>query len=288
MIRIDMSELVVRENKYYSGSILFNGVGYAKGDEHEIQTYIIENGKVVGTYTPICAEGVSGYAQIDVTGLLAEEVNTQYPLEFDGGHFTGIGYEFTNGLCNHEMLFIDGAVRSEMWWRPTGMLIACNRSGEFSEQYHWLANGQMDSAAVNTAALRILFKFHDTGELRSLLIEGDVRSRMPELARLEHFPVKSMDGFAFLRGGPSVFLARDGIDDLLFEMMARSGVFGKTQSLLLKDTRVTGKSLSALAQLISLRTIVLESNNEQQRELASELRRHRPDLVVDHIPERIL
>ena len=70
--------------------------------------------------------------------------------------------------------------------------------------------------------------------------------------------------------------------------MARSGVFGKTQSLLLKDTRVTAKSLSALAQLISLRTIVLESNYEQQRELASELRRHRPDLVVDHIPERIL
>jgi hypothetical protein len=197
MIRIQMHELSAVSGKYYFSGTPFTGVSYASDEERGIRSFQIENGSVLGTYRPTCAGGSSGYAQIDVTGLLADEVNTQHPLDFAGGHFTGIGYEFTNGRCNHEMLFIDGAVRCEMWWRPSGMLIACSRSGEFSEQYHWLANGQMDSAAVNTGALRILFKFHDSGELRSLLMEGDVRSRMPELARLEHFPVKSVDDLRF-------------------------------------------------------------------------------------------
>ena len=134
--------------------------------------------------------GGRGHPQIEVTGLLAVEANTKYPLDFDGGHSTGIGYEFHNGYCNHAMLFVDGAVRCESWWRSTGILLAYNRSGEFFENYRWLANGKMDSATVAAAPLRIMFNVFDSGELQSLIIDGDVRSRLPDLAQLEHFPVK--------------------------------------------------------------------------------------------------
>ncbi len=287
MIRIQLSELVIEDGKYHFDDQLFTGAGYARGEAREVRTFQIEDGSVVGPYIPNCAEGGRGHPQIEVTGLLAVEENTKYPLDFDGGHFTGIGYEFHNGYCNHEMLFVDGAVRCESWWRSTGMLLAYNRSGEFFENYRWRANGKMDSATVAAAPLRIMFNFFDSGELQSLIIDGDVRSRLPDLAQLEHFPVKTWDCFGGLRGGAKVFFAREGIDDQLLELMAHTGVFEKTQSLTLKGTSVTGQSLSSLAQLGSLQKLVIESDNEQQQELASELSKRRPDLVVDHKSERV-
>ena len=222
MLRIQIRELVHVEGSFYLGNAPFSGVGYADDDERNIRTMRIEGGSIVGTYTALCANGVTSYRQIDVTGLIADDENAQFPLDYEGGNFTGIGYGFQDGFCIYEMLFVRGVVQADYWFDEHGVLLAYNCFGNLEEHYRWFAAGRMETASVSSVTLRIILDFLDGGMLQSLIVKGEVLARLPEIAELEHFPVKTLEALGKLRGGPRVFLAGSGVNDQLFSGIATS------------------------------------------------------------------
>jgi hypothetical protein len=287
MIRLKLNQLVLDGDRYLHNGCPFSGVSFSVGEEREARGLVLQDGVVTGAYSPVCGSGGSEYSQLDVTGLLVDEANTRHPMSFGNGIYSGIGYEFQDGHCIHEMLFDNGRVRCDSWWSKSGLLIGLNRSDHFEEHYQWSAIGQIKSATIACPSFSIMVNFLDDGRLQSLTAEGDVISRLDELSGCDYFPVKNFEDFGRLKGGSNVYLSRNAVSASLFDLMTASGVFDETVSLTLNDTAVTITAVQSIAKLKALKRVLIQSKDTRASDLALELGKIRSDMVVEFKQSRI-
>ncbi|NHZ67099.1 hypothetical protein F1735_33395 [Massilia sp. CCM 8694] len=266
----------------------FSGAGFMVGAQREVRSFQMKDGIFAGAYRPLCADDAIGLAQLDVTGLLCDEENAQYPLPESIETFSGIGYEFQNGHCIHEILFCRGAVVCDCWWLKSGLLVGYNRIGDIYHHYDWYSSGVLKSATVSCGeSFSGMLGFLEDGRLRALTLQGDFFSNLPDIFRTtSFFPVEKKEGLALLKGAESVYLSRNCIDDSVIELMATSGSFDETTTLKFNDTNIGSRAASILSALKNLKTLSIESPDASQRVIAENIMERRPDMNATFILTR--
>ena len=214
MKRVSIALLKEQNALFMHEGELFSGVGFLIDAKRIVHAFYITNGKLVGPYTPVCAPGILGLAQLDITGLLSQDENAKYPLENMDDNFSGVGYEFQNGYCIHEILFDRGAVICDCWWVNSGVLTNFNLFEDIFHHYTWYSSGVLKSASVECAELFSgVFKFAEDGKLQGLMLYGEFFKNLPTIsARTDFFPIKVKEDIALFKSAPSLYFSGNGIN----------------------------------------------------------------------------
>ncbi|UOD29683.1 hypothetical protein INH39_30590 [Massilia violaceinigra] len=247
-----------------------------------------DEGRFAGAYQPWRAPDASGLPKLDVTGLLSDDENDRYSLPRHIQTFSGIGYQFQNGYCIHEILFDRGALVADGWWIGSGLLVGFNLIGKVNHSYDWYSSGQLKSASVICGELFAGFLgFFENGRLRSLTLHGDFFSMLPDIAgATSFFPLKKRNDLAFLRGAENMYLSGRCVDNGVIELMANSGAFDATTALTINDATLGEVAVSVLSRLTNLKTLSIESPDAAQSAIAGNIKKLRPDINTDFIPAK--
>ena len=121
MIRLTTALLSYENGKYFYQNQLFSGIGYHVVDATVEAIGIYEQGSCVADYANEYLPQPIQQFQIDSDYLEPENEDDYEPLMcYEGQRYSGMAYDFHNGFCTGELLYINGQLSSSVNYYTSG------------------------------------------------------------------------------------------------------------------------------------------------------------------------
>lgn len=237
--------------RYFLLGMEFSGVGFEIGLDKRVRAIELVNGIEAGGYHPFCASPGDQLDQVDLTGMLSDY---EVPL-YQGHPFSGIGYEFDDGVCTREVFMRNGIVYSEARWTEAGQMVYFDvPNDEFGEVYEWYPSGELRSVDVTTnSEFHGGMRFSEDGELVILSACNGFLKAVSRIARkARFFPISDIHHIGRIKISSGLTLFGGDIVDEFFRYLTDGGVLKKVSVLKLINVGVDFLSLIDLRNLREL------------------------------------
>ncbi|WP_175976292.1 hypothetical protein [Burkholderia sp. BCC1047] len=251
MNRVKIELMERKGGRYFLLGREFSGVGFEIGLDKRVHAIELVNGIEAGGYHPFCASPGDQLDQVDLTGMLSDY---EVPL-YQGHSFSGIGYEFDDGVCTREVFMRNGIMYSEARWTGAGQMVYFDvPNDEFGEVYEWYSSGELRGVDVTTnSEFHGGMRFSEDGELVILSACNGFLEAVPRIARkARFFPISDIHDIERLKISSGLTLFGGDIEGEFFRYLTDSGVLKKIDVLKLINVGVNFLNLIDLPNLREL------------------------------------
>ncbi|WP_211468259.1 hypothetical protein [Collimonas silvisoli] len=271
MNRVLLSAMETKEGKYIYQNKLFSGIGFSIDVEEKVSAYEMNKGIILDPYYSICAPDNNEYMQVDLTGQLSDYVLPQYL----GQTFSGIGYEFTEDICDREVFLKNGVAYWEAHWHKNGNMLYFDVPNEFFEEiYEWYPSGAIKKIKISASnKFSGALDFTEDGRLRFLSSRDGLFQNLSYIStQAKFFHFEKISDIGKLQTVEEFSLLGNDIDDNFLDFMLDSKMFENTFVLKLINTNVESLNVNKLPLLRELHIdngMSLFDNPEKSRKLYS-------------------
>ncbi|MXN79037.1 hypothetical protein GR157_30465 [Burkholderia sp. 4701] len=251
MNRVVAELMEKREGRYFLLGKPFSGIGFIVESDGKVRAMELVDGIAVGDYYPICASPGLRFDQVDLTGMLSDY---ELPL-YQGRPYSGVGYEFDNGICTREAFLKGGVVYSEARWSEAGVMAYFDvPNDEFGEVYEWNDFGVLIKVGISTndrfyGGLR----FSESGELVFLSACNGFLENVPQISRVaRYFPVSTSRDIARLPVSEDLVLFGGDVGDDFFRFLVDSGALKNVAVLTLANVGIEFLNVTGIPRLREL------------------------------------
>jgi hypothetical protein len=269
MNRVMLSAMETKEEKYIYKNKLFSGIGFSVDAEGKVSAYEMNKGIVLDSYCPICAPDNNEYMQVDLTGQLSDYVLPQYL----GQTFSGIGYEFTEDICDREVFLKNGVAYWEAHWHKNGNMLYFDVPNEFFEEiYEWYPSGVIKKIKISASnKFSGALDFTEDGKLRFLSSRDGLFQNLGYISnQAKFFHLEKISDIGKLRAAEEFSFFGNDVNDNFLDFMVDSKMFENTFVLKLINTNVEHLNVNKLPLLQELHIdseMSLFENPEEFRKL---------------------
>lgn len=251
MNRILFSAMEKKDGKYIYRDNFFSGLGFSIDSEGKVSAFEVREGVVFNSYHSICAPNNEEYMQVDLTGQLSDYVLPQY----QGKPYSGIGYEFSDNICDREVFLENGITYSEAHWNENGDLMYFDIPNEsFGEICEWYSNGMLKIVKISTKdKFAGAISFAEDGKLNFLSSRGDLLKNLEYISsKAKFFPFKEISDIEKLEITKEFSLFGEDVTSEFLCRIIDAKMLANTTTLRLINTNVKYLNLKKIPLLRKL------------------------------------
>lgn len=203
--------------------------------------------------------------------LLTSEDSDDEPYLFNGVPFTGVSYVFNSNYLDGVQHLENGYITKEKSWYKNGQTATLDiTKSNLSQEYWWNQDGTPKRVYLfSPPDNQLNMEFNDKGELRGITINNEILNTpqyqndltYPEFASLRHiFSYPIADKFT---------LFGNGITDLILDEILQTLKTSNIESISIRNTAATDKSLQHLQEVKSLSEVTITSDHPCAEEIAN-------------------
>jgi hypothetical protein len=260
-----------KEEKYIYQNKLFSGIGFSVDADGKVSAYEMNKGIILNSYCSICAPDNNEYMQVDLTGQLSDYVFPQYL----GQAFSGIGYEFTENICDREVFLKNGVAYWEAHWHENGNMLYFDVPNKFFEEiYEWYPNGIIKKIKISASnKFSGALDFAEDGKLRFLSSRDGLFENLNYIStQAKFFHFENISDIGKLKAVEEFSFFGNDVSDNFLDLMLDSKMLENTFVLKLINTNVESLNIDKLPLLRELHIdngMSLFDNSEKYRKLYS-------------------
>lgn len=243
MLRITYDALEKDKNLYYYENQLFSGIVFEVQNDIIVNRFTCQQGVLGETYQSTFFPLQESKLWISFDALIGEKHEDAEPFLYQGKRFNGIAIEIDGNFCVRESLFVNGRTAGEAEFYYSGEL---ESHGDYqdilSQDYEWFKSGALKSVQIQAVdEFRVEFKFSENRKLTYMDIDGKYFENIDRYKNeLKHpFFLESIDFSKDVALGKTLFLASEGMNDLVYAELEKCKGFQDLKSMSLFHTSLS-------------------------------------------------
>ncbi len=238
----------------------FSGVAIGFSDCTVSNKMRVDRGVYVGDYEGDLIKINEEQMLVNFSYLEEEEHGPDVPFMYDGRRFSGIAFEFHEGICIGEHAYENGWRSDSVSYRSTGELANFDlMENGFAQRADFYEGGKLKSIYLFEKELfHTTFAFDEIGNVTVINIEGSYFDNIKNYRDRVKCLVPESKKLAHIKGADFVKLSGEEVDDEVFSSLCEIGLT-YTSKLWIWRTQITAVSISMLTTLKSLKELNVES-----------------------------
>jgi hypothetical protein len=271
------------EGKFFYLDKPYNGVAFDCNESASVKAFSIQDGTIIAPYNPAYFLDADGSTGIDATEIWEEQDQSiEFPQYHQGSPYTGVAYGFDGMDCYREASFTDGEWTVDSQWVRGSQILLDLNNPDIYESYGWYSTGEFKRISIewkNECAIG--FGFHEDRRLHYINLKGSP-SKIDELSKKAfHFPISNLQTLEPYKLDETVTVCGDIITDEYIAEMFALGLLGDVKVMRFHEANIGKSCHQILKKMPKLQIVRISSSRKEQIELAEELRRALPNIVIE-------